>query len=106
MYLQIGSRGLRLYPDYFDREAQLLVLAAIRGVLTTAPLFTARMPKSGRPMSVGMSNCGPLGWFSDERGYRYRPEHPRPISLGPRSPSRCWNYGARSRFIRTRRKLA
>jgi DNA oxidative demethylase len=87
MYLQIGSRSLRFYPDYFDRKAQLLVLAAIRGVLTTAPLFTPRMPKSGRPMSVGMSNCGPLGWFSDERGYRYRPEHPQTNQPWPAIPA-------------------
>jgi alkylated DNA repair protein (DNA oxidative demethylase) len=23
-----------------------------------------------------MSNCGPLGWVSDESGYRYQPSHP------------------------------
>ncbi len=23
-----------------------------------------------------MSNCGPLGWVSDEAGYRYQPNHP------------------------------
>jgi alkylated DNA repair protein (DNA oxidative demethylase) len=76
MILQIGACGLRFYPDYFSREAQMAVLAAIRGVLAKAPLFTSRMPKSGRPMSVGMSNCGPLGWISDERGYRYQSLHP------------------------------
>jgi alkylated DNA repair dioxygenase AlkB len=30
------------------------------------------MPKSGRPFTVRMSNCGPLGWVSDENGYRYQ----------------------------------
>jgi alkylated DNA repair protein (DNA oxidative demethylase) len=34
------------------------------------------MPKSGRPFSVRMSNCGPLGWMSDENGYRYARTHP------------------------------
>jgi DNA oxidative demethylase len=76
MNLQIGTRGLRFYPDHLGREAQMAVLAALRGVLAKAPLFTPRMPKSGRPMSVGMSNCGPLGWISDERGYRYQCLHP------------------------------
>ena len=33
------------------------------------------MPKTGKPMSVRMTNCGPLGWVTDERGYRYQP-HP------------------------------
>ena len=74
--LQIGASGLRFYPGHFNRDAQLVVLAAIRGVLAKAPLFTPRMPRSGRPLSVGMSNCGPLGWISDERGYRYQGLHP------------------------------
>jgi DNA oxidative demethylase len=76
MNLQIGTDGLRFYPDHFSREAQMAVLAALRGVLAKAPLITPRMPKSGRPMSVGMSNCGPRGWISDERGYRYESLHP------------------------------
>jgi alkylated DNA repair protein (DNA oxidative demethylase) len=86
MHLQIGARGLRFYPRHFDREAQLIVLAAIRDVLVRAPLFTPHMPKSGRPMSVGMSNCGPLGWFSDERGYRYRRDHPHTNAPWPAIP--------------------
>ena len=76
MDLQIGAGGPRFYPDYFSREAQMAVLAALRGVLAKAPLITPRMPKSGRPMSVGMSNCGPLGWISDDSGYRYQSLHP------------------------------
>jgi len=68
--------GLRIYPGYFDRAAQTELLDAIYNVLAAAPLFTPRMPKSGRPFSVRMSNCGSLGWTSDERGYRYQPTHP------------------------------
>jgi alkylated DNA repair protein (DNA oxidative demethylase) len=34
------------------------------------------MPRSGSPFSVRMTNCGPLGWVSDETGYRYQPHHP------------------------------
>jgi DNA oxidative demethylase len=76
MDLNMGLPGLRIYPGYFDRDAQTRLVAAIRGVLAVAPLFTPRMPKSGRPFSVRMSNCGSLGWTSDEGGYRYRPTHP------------------------------
>jgi len=68
--------GLRILPGYFDRPAQEALLAAVREVLRRAPLFTPRMPRSGKPMSVRMSNCGPLGWVTDERGYRYQPTHP------------------------------
>jgi alkylated DNA repair protein (DNA oxidative demethylase) len=96
--LQIAARGLRFYPDYFSRETQLAVLAAIRAVLASAPLFTPRMPKSGRPMSVGMSNCGPLGWISDERGYRYQSFHPETGEPWPAIPDpllRLWDEVAR-----------
>jgi DNA oxidative demethylase len=98
MNLQIRARGLRLYPDHFNREAQMAVLVALRGVLAKAPLFTPRMPKSGRPMSVGMSNCGPLGWISDERGYRYQSLHPDTGQPWPAIPDlllQLWDEVAR-----------
>src|SRR5581483_4975980 len=66
----------RHYPGYLAPDREAAVLAAIRGVIAAAPLFVSRMPKSGRPMSVRMSNCGSLGWLSDERGYRYQATHP------------------------------
>jgi alkylated DNA repair protein (DNA oxidative demethylase) len=35
------------------------------------------MPRTGKEMSVRMTNCGELGWVTDqERGYRYQPTHP------------------------------
>ena len=98
MNLQIGARGLRFYPDYFSREAQMAVLGALRGILAKAPPFTPRMPKSGRPMSVRMSNCGPLGWISDERGYRYQSLHPGTGQPWPAIPDQLlqlWDEVAR-----------
>lgn len=86
--------GLRFYPGYFDRERQQRLLAAIREVLAAAALYMPRMPKSGRPMSVRMSNCGPLGWVSDERGYRYQAAHPqsgRPWPPIPAALLTLWN---------------
>jgi DNA oxidative demethylase len=68
--------GLRLHPGYLGRERQLALLAVLREILVAVPLFTPLMPKSGRPFSVRMSNCGKLGWVSDVRGYRYQPTHP------------------------------
>jgi alkylated DNA repair protein (DNA oxidative demethylase) len=76
MNLHSDSAGFRLYPGHLDGEAQQRLLAAVRDVLRAAPLFRPRMPKSGRPFTVRMSNCGPLGWVSDETGYRYQPTHP------------------------------
>ena len=68
--------GLRIVPGYLDRAAQAAVREALQDVLASAPLYTPRMPKTGRPMSVRMTNCGPLGWVTDARGYRYQPIHP------------------------------
>ncbi len=76
MDLTAGVEGLRLAPQYLDRDGQADLLAAVRGVLEEAPLFVPRMPRSGRPFTVHMSNCGALGWVSDESGYRYQPAHP------------------------------
>jgi len=73
---EAGGRGLRFYPSYLDRERQESLLAAIRRVFAAAPLFVPRMPKSGRPFTVRMSNCGSLGWVSDGSGYRYQATHP------------------------------
>lgn len=68
--------GFRFVPGYLDRPAQEALLSALRSVLAVAPAYTPRMPKSGKPMSVRMTNCGALGWMTDERGYRYQPTHP------------------------------
>ena len=68
---------MTLTPDYLDRTAQHELLAAVRAVVAAAPLYVPRMPRSGKPMSVLMTNCGPLGWVTDaERGYRYQATHP------------------------------
>ena len=67
---------VQLRPGYLDRAAQEAVLAAIEDVLRQAPWYTPRMPRSGKQFSVRMTNCGPLGWVSDENGYRYQRAHP------------------------------
>jgi alkylated DNA repair protein (DNA oxidative demethylase) len=68
--------GVRYFPAYLDERGQRAVLAAVRAVLAEAPLYQPRMPRSGNPLSVRMTNCGPLGWVSDIDGYRYQPTHP------------------------------
>jgi alkylated DNA repair protein (DNA oxidative demethylase) len=86
--------GMRFHPGYLDAGRQQDLLAAIRPLFAAAPLYTSRMPKSGRPMSVRMSNCGPLGWMSDERGYRYGPVHPETGQAWPPIPAALiaiWN---------------
>ncbi len=68
--------GIRYFPGYLDRKAQEQLLETLRNLVKEAPLFSPTMPKTGKPFSVKMSNCGPLGWVSDQRGYRYQPHHP------------------------------
>ncbi len=86
MNLRVDGNGVRFYPAYLDRERQAAVLAAIAEVFAAAPLYTPCMPRSGRPMSVRMSNCGALGWFSDQSGYRYEPAHPQTRRAWPPIP--------------------
>jgi len=78
--------GLRLVPAYLDRPSQEALLAALRAVFARAPLYTPRMPNSGKPLSVRMTNCGPLGWVTDEAGYRYQPLHPETGKPWPAMP--------------------
>jgi DNA oxidative demethylase len=75
--MQVLPKGVRHIPDYLDREKQEALVEAIRAVVMEAPLFVPAMPRTGKPMSVRMTNCGSLGWVTDkERGYRYQPLHP------------------------------
>lgn len=81
--------GIRHLPDYFDRGEQQALVEAIRQVVAEAPLFVPRMPKTGKPMSVRMTNCGDLGWVTDkERGYRYQAHHPETGRPWPAIPAR------------------
>ncbi|SHF61985.1 alkylated DNA repair protein (DNA oxidative demethylase) [Kaistia soli DSM 19436] len=68
--------GIRLIDGWFDRDGQVALIAAIRAVVAEAPLYRPEMPRTGKPFSVRMTNCGPLGWVSDRAGYRYQPLHP------------------------------
>lgn len=86
--------GLRFVPGYLDRAAQSAMHDALRDVFARAPLYTPRMPKTGKPMSVRMTNCGPLGWVTDERGYRYQATHPDTGEPWPPMPEillRAWH---------------
>jgi alkylated DNA repair protein (DNA oxidative demethylase) len=78
--------GLVHVPGYLDLAAQTVLLDAIRAILQKAPPFMPRMPRTGKPFSVRMSNCGPLGWVSDAGGYRYQPRHPETGAPWPPMP--------------------
>jgi alkylated DNA repair protein (DNA oxidative demethylase) len=69
--------GFRHLPGYLDPGLQADLLGQLRLVLASAPLYAPTMPRSGKPFSVRMTNCGLLGWVSDQSGgYRYQANHP------------------------------
>jgi DNA oxidative demethylase len=73
--------------QHLSKSAQERLLADIHRVIAAAPLYTPAMPRSGRPMSVRMTNCGPLGWVTDKtRGYRYQATHPVSNAAWPPMP--------------------
>lgn len=81
--------GIRYLPDHLPPDDQRALVEAIRSVVQAAPLFVPAMPRTGKPMSVRMTNCGPLGWVTDkERGYRYQPTHPVTGEPWPPIPGR------------------
>ena len=63
--------------------------ATFDGIVAAAPLYQPRMPRTGKPFSVRMTNCGPLGWVSDIDGYRYQPHHPDTGAAWPAIPARA-----------------
>jgi alkylated DNA repair protein (DNA oxidative demethylase) len=86
---------MRLLPAFLDLDRQRCLLAGIRRVVTRAPLYAPVMPRSGRPYSVRMTNCGPLGWLSDRSGYRYTPTHPLTGAPWPEMPApilELWHF--------------
>ena len=78
--------GVDYFPGFLDRAAQEALRDEVLAILELAPLFRPRMPRTGQPFSVRMSNCGLLGWVSDEGGYRYQPTHPETGRPWPAMP--------------------
>ena len=86
---------LEYLPAKLGAKRQLALLGELRAIMEEAPLFTPTMPRSGKAMSVRMTNCGPLGWVTDkERGYRYQATHPvtgRPWPAMPQMLLDLWD---------------
>lgn len=68
------AEGAILLRGYACDAAQELV-AALKDVTQVSP-FRYMVVRGGHRMSVEMTNCGNLGWISDETGYRYDPIDP------------------------------
>jgi alkylated DNA repair protein (DNA oxidative demethylase) len=86
------ARGFALHPARLDPEAQGALVDEVLALLEEAPLYRPVTP-GGKPMSVEMSNLGPLGWVTDARGYRYQSTHPvtgRPWPAIPKALLDLW----------------
>lgn len=69
--------GVHYWPGYLDAAGQRALVDEVLRLTDEAPFYRAAMPRSGRPLSVQMTNFGPLGWYTDASGgYRYEPRHP------------------------------
>jgi alkylated DNA repair protein (DNA oxidative demethylase) len=75
-----------LWREAFDASAQRALVADVFERARLAPFYRPLMPKSGKPFSVEETNFGPLGWVSDEDGYRYSKVHPLTGETWPHIP--------------------
>ncbi|MCB1443995.1 MAG: alpha-ketoglutarate-dependent dioxygenase AlkB [Methyloceanibacter sp.] len=83
------------FENKLDSAAQAGLLREVRTIIGEAPLYVPTMPRSGRPMSVRMTNAGALGWVTDkEGGYRYQAVHPHTGAPWPQIPKRLLDLWA------------
>lgn len=72
----LSQTGFRLIPAALSVGAQAALLTEVLARVEQAPFYRPVTP-GGKPMSVQMTNLGPLGWVTDARGYRYQSTHPQ-----------------------------
>src|SRR5690242_8352395 len=78
----------RLLAGRLSQAEQQSLAAEVLAALPAAPAYRPVVP-GGKPMSVTMTNFGPLGWVTDaERGYRYQDIHPVTGEPWPPIPAR------------------
>jgi len=80
-------KGFKHYPLYFTPAEQAALIEAVANGVRQAPFYQPTMPRTGTPLSVVMSNFGPLGWVTDkDGGYRYEALHPKNGQPWPQLP--------------------
>ena len=77
--------GFRHLGALLPIEAQIELLKTIQLIAKKAPFTTART-KSGGVYSAEMTNCGDVGWWSDQRGYYYSRNQPSTNAPWPPMP--------------------
>lgn len=71
------------------------MVAAVGAIAAAAP-FRHMLTPGGRQIGVEMTNCGPLGWVSDRRGYRYEPRDPMTDEPWPAMPAEFLDLARRA----------
>lgn len=79
--------GAKLLRGFASTSGEVL-LAEVAAVVEGAP-FRHMVTPGGWAMSAAMTNCGNLGWVTDERGYRYDPVDPQTGNHWPPMPAVC-----------------
>lgn len=74
--MKLSVKGFEIHSGFLDVGRQRAVLNAVRAVVARAPFFRPDTP-NGKAMSVRMTAAGTYGWYSDKKGYRYIPKHPK-----------------------------
>lgn len=85
--------GAVLLRGFLDDEAALL--EEVDRIAAASP-FRYLITPGGYQMSVGMTNCGPVGWVSDKSGYRYDPIDPASGRPWPAMPQRFLDLARRA----------
>ena len=73
-------------PRGFALDHADTLLCEIERIAASSP-FRNLVTPGGKTMSVAMTNCGAVGWFSDRRGYRYIEIDPETGSPWPTMPA-------------------
>jgi DNA oxidative demethylase len=71
----LTDNGFCYWPERLSPRMQADLAQAVLAAAAAAPFYRPVTP-GGKPMSVEMTNLGPLGWITDAAGYRYGPLHP------------------------------
>ncbi len=88
MQIEDLPHNAKWIPQCLNQQQQENLIEEIRSITAKAPLFIPKMPKTGKPMSVRMTNCGSLGWVTTkEEGYRYQAMHPETGTPWPKIPA-------------------
>ena len=85
--IETGFEGFRLWPEALSVVEQTALVAEVLAAVERAPLYRPITP-GGKPLSVRMTNLGPLGWVTGRAGYRYQATHPETGRPWPPIPAR------------------